>query len=102
MRTSLIALAAAATVAAATVMQPAPAEAGHRGGAVAAGVIGGLAAGARLGSAIARPGYYGYGYGPGPYYAAGPAYGYGPPCVWRRQRVWDGYGWIIRRVRVCY
>ena len=62
----------------------------------------GHAACALIGSAIARPGYYGYGYGPGPYYAAGPAYGYGPPCVWRRQRVWDGYGWIIRRVRVCY
>jgi len=26
--------------------------------------------------------------------------GYGG-CVWQRQRFWDGYGWRIRRVRVC-
>ena len=47
------------------------------------------------------PGYYGPGYG----YYGGPAYvadpGYGPPCVWQRQRFWDGYGWRVRHVRVC-
>jgi hypothetical protein len=25
-----------------------------------------------------------------------------PPCYWQRQRYWDGYGWAIRPVRVCY
>jgi hypothetical protein len=51
----------------------------HRhGGGGGGAVLGGLAAGALLGGAIAasRPGY-GYGYGPG-YYAPPPAY-YGPP-----------------------
>jgi hypothetical protein len=65
---------------------------------VAAGVIGGLAAGALIAGA-SRPAY-GYGYGPGPVYYGAPAYG--PPCYWRRERIWDGYGWRLRRVRVCY
>ena len=34
-----------------------------------------------------------------PAYAAGPGY-YGA-CYWQRQRFWDGYGWRVRRVRVC-
>ena len=49
---------------------------------------------------LLRPGYYGpgyYGYG-GPAYVAGGYYG---GCVWQRQRFWDGYGWRVRRVRVC-
>jgi hypothetical protein len=53
------------------------------------GILGGLAAGAVVGSAIAGPGYYGY--GPGyyrPYYGYGPA-GYYGDC-WRRS--WDYYG----------
>jgi len=60
---------------------------------IAAGIIGGLAAGAIIGGAAAHagPGYY---YGPGPVY-------YGPRCWWRRERVWDGWGWRLRRVRVC-
>lgn len=41
-----------------------------------------------------------YYYGGGPYYAAGPYAAYGG-CGWRRERVWVGYGWVIRRVRVC-
>ena len=69
------------------------------GGGVAAGVIGGIAAGAII--AGAGRGYYGGGYGPGYGYYGGPSYAYGPPCYWQRQRVWDGYGWRIRRVRVC-
>ncbi|OSI29467.1 hypothetical protein BST66_26180, partial [Bradyrhizobium canariense] len=24
------------------------------------------------------------------------------PCYWQRQRYWDGYGWTVRPVRVCY
>jgi hypothetical protein len=65
----------------------------HHGGGVAAGIIGGLAAGAIIGSAA--NGYYGGGYYGGPYYA------YGPSCWWSRQRVWNGYRWHWRRVRVC-
>lgn len=80
------------------VAAPQPAQA-RNGGAIAAGVIGGLAAGAIIGSAVARP--YGYGYGPGYYaYGPGPVY-YGPSCWWTRERVWDGWGWRVRRVRVC-
>ena len=94
---TLIALAAAATFAVAAVTAPQPAKA-HDGGAVAAGIIGGLAAGAIIGSAAAHGPYYGY--GPGYYYGPGPVY-YRPHCYWTRQRVWDGYGWYPRRVRVC-
>jgi hypothetical protein len=101
MSKTLTALATAAMLAIASVSAPTPAEA--RGGAVAAGIIGGIAAGAIVGSALAGPRYY---YG-GPYYPYdyGPAYYYGPPpgpCYWRRERFWDGYGYVVRRVRVCY
>ncbi len=97
MKKTLTVLVAAATIAIAAVASPPQAEA--RGGRIAAGVLGGLAAGAIIGSA-------GYGYGPG-YYGYGPAY-YGPGpyayggCGWRRERFWNGYRWHIRRVRVCY
>lgn len=48
---------------------------GYRGyGWGPAAVVGGLAAGAVVGSALAAPGYY----GPGPGYGAGPGYGPGP------------------------
>jgi hypothetical protein len=77
------------------------------GGAVAAGVVGGLAAGAIIGGAFAPRygyGYYGgpaYGYGPAYYggggYYGGPAY-YGRRC-WTRRVVGPGGG--VRRVRVC-
>ena len=53
-------------------------------------VIGGLVAGAIVGTALAAP-YYPYGYyGPYPY---GPPYG---RCAWRT--VWNGYRWV----RACY
>lgn len=96
MTKTLTALAAAATLAIAAVAAPPQAEA--RGGRIAAGVIGGLAVGALVGAAAANGPYYGYGprYG---YY--GPAYAYGPGCYWHRERFWDGWGWRIRRVRVC-
>jgi len=88
----LTAVAVAATLGLASVAAPQTAEA--RGGAIAAGIIGGLAAGALIGAAAHGP-YYGYGpayYGPGPYYGG---------CYWTRQRVWDGWGWRVRPVRVC-
>jgi hypothetical protein len=103
MKHTIIALAAAGLVAAAV---PSSAQAGCGGCGVAAGVVGGLAAGAIIGGAAAGP--YGYGYGPygygGGYYASGPYYGAyaAGGCGWRRERVWDGYGYRIRRVRVCY
>jgi hypothetical protein len=104
MRKTLMALAAIATLAISAAASPASAQRGFGAG-LAAGVIGG----AIVGGALAGPGY-GYYYGPG--YYPGPRYGYYAPgyeagdyyyggCVWQRQRFWDGYGWRIRRVRVC-
>ena len=97
-----MALAAIARLAISALANPAPAHAQRGFGAgLAAGVIGG----AIVGGALAGPGYYGprygyYGYGPG--YVADDYYGYGyGGCVWQRQRFWDGYGWRVRRVRVC-
>lgn len=89
------AIAAAATIGLGAVITAPPAKADN-GGAIAAGAIGGLAAGAIIGSAASRP-YYGgpaYAYGPGPAY-------YGGSCYVRRERFFDGYGWRVRRVRVC-
>jgi hypothetical protein len=95
MMKTLTGLATAGALTLAMIAAPQPAQA-RNGGAVAAGVIGGLAAGAIIGSAVSGPHYYG-----GPYaYAPGPAY-YGPGCYWRSQRVWGPYGWHWRRVRVC-
>jgi hypothetical protein len=98
MKRTMMALAAAATLAVSALTMPAPAHA-QRG--LAAGVAGGIIGGAIVGGAIANsppPGYYG-----GPAYVAGPGYGpgYDGGCYWQRQRFWDGYGWRIRRVRVC-
>jgi hypothetical protein len=97
MRRILTATAVAATLAVASVAAPQRAEAHCHGCGVAAGVVGGLAAGAIIGSALAGPRYYGPGYG---YYAPGPVY-YGPHCYWTRERWWNGWRWHTRRVRVC-
>lgn len=94
MMKTLTVLATAGVLALGTVAMPQQAEARGRGGAVAAGVIGGLAAGAIIGSAINRPAY-GYGY-------YGPSYAAYPGCYWQRQRVETPYGWRWQRVRVCY
>jgi len=60
MKKTILAIAAAATIAAGTLAAPAPAQADCHGCGVAAGVIGGLAAGAIIGGAIAnsQPHYY--------------------------------------------
>ena len=98
MKKTVAAFLAIASVAGSLSVTPAHAQRG-----VAAGVAAGLIGGAIVGGAIAssNPYYYGPGYGyygaPGPYYAG--AYG---PCSWQRQRFWDGYGWRVRNVRVCY
>ena len=71
----------------------APANA-QNGAAVAAGVLGGIAAGAIIAS---QPRPY---YAPGPVYAPAPVY-VEPSCYWQNQRYWDGYDWRVHRVQVC-
>ena len=81
-------------VAAATLGLPTPVRAEN--GQIAAGVVGGLIGGALLGGALAsRP-------APPPvYYAPAPVYVEEPACRLVRERYWDGYGWVYRRVQVC-
>ena len=100
---TLTAIAAAAAMTLAVVAAPDQADARWRGnrhgGGIAAGVLGGLASGAIIGS-MANQGYYyapdysgsGYYYGPGPY-------AYEPPPVYVRPapRYYGGGGgcWIV-------
>jgi len=102
MKTTVSALAAAAAIGLATVALPTTADAGCRGCGVAAGVLGGLAAGAIIGGAIANsppPAAY---YGPAPAYGPPPPAYYGPHCYWTRgEPVWDGYRYVRPRVQVC-
>jgi hypothetical protein len=111
MHKSLLGLAAAASLGLASLAVPGTANAGCYGCAVGAGVIGGIAAGAIIGGAIANnppppPGYYAPPPPPPGYY---PAAGYGPGyaqlapgCYWGRRRVWvEGYGYQVRPVQVC-
>jgi hypothetical protein len=96
MRKTLMALAAVGTLVVSAVTASAPAHA-QRG--LGAGIAAGVVTGAIVGGALAGPGYY---YGPGyGYYGGGPAYVADDGCYWQRQRFWDGYGWRVRRVRVC-
>jgi hypothetical protein len=107
MHKSLIGLAAAAGLGLASLAVPSTANAGCFGCAVGAGVIGGVAAGAIIGSAIANnppppPAYYPPpppppGYYPPPGYAQ-----LAPGCYWGKRRVWvEGYGYQIRPVQIC-
>lgn len=87
-------IAAAMLTAMAVSGDPTPVQA--RDGAVAAGIIGGLAVGTMLGAAAAQPRYY----GPPPVYVEEAP----PRCYWARgQAVWDpGAGiWRHPRIRVC-
>ena len=94
MKKTVAALVAVATIAGSLASVTPPAKAGDVGAGIAAGIIGG----ALIGGAIAssRPPYV------GPVYVeeAPPP----PPagCYWQRERYWDGYGWVIHPVRVCY
>jgi hypothetical protein len=67
----------------------------YNGGAVAAGLVGGLALGAIAGAA-SNPYYYGPGYYRPAYYAPG-------RCVVERRRVVNRYGRVVfQRIRTCY
>ena len=99
MKKSVLALAAAAMLTAAL---PSAAEARCDGCGIAAGVVGGLAAGAIIGGALASQPAYAEPAPPPP-----PRYYYdedgdGPICHVERRRVWvDGWGWRHRRIEVC-
>jgi hypothetical protein len=93
MHKTLKAIAVAAAMSLAIVAAPNQAAAQHHhgghghgghGAGIAAGIIGGLAAGAIIGGIAANQGYYGpgYGYGPGYYYGPGP-YAYEAPVYVR-------------------
>ena len=109
MHKSLVSLAAAAVLGLAAVATPAKADC--IGCAVGAGILGGVAAGAIIGSAIANspppppPAYY---YPPPPpaavvYPAPGPGYAaVAPGCYWGKRQVWvEGYGYRWRTVQIC-
>jgi hypothetical protein len=108
MHKALLGLAAAASIGLASLAAPNTANAGCYGCAVGAGVIGGLAAGAIIGGAIANnppppPAYYPPPPPPPPgYYAPAYAAQLGPGCYWGHRRVWvEGYGYQVRTVPVC-
>ncbi|HZL30251.1 MAG TPA: hypothetical protein VFC54_04220 [Pseudolabrys sp.] len=95
MKKMILAIAAAATIAAGTLSAPTSADARCRGCAVGAGVIGGLAAGAIIGGAIAnsQPRYY----GPEPGYVVYEGYHarYPADCgggYWARRPLHDRFG----------
>lgn len=79
-----------------TAAAPQPAQA-RDGGAVAAGVLGGLIVGGMIGAAASQPRHY----GPPPAYV----YDAPPPRCYmtRGEPVWDDYrgAWVRPRVRVC-
>jgi hypothetical protein len=86
---------AAVTLAVGPLLSPVPARAEN--GQIAAGVVGGLIGGALISGALAsRPA------APPPvYYAPEPVYVEEPDCRVVRERYWDGFGWVYRRVQVC-
>ena len=95
MKKAILAVAAAATIAAGTLSIPTSADARCRGCGTAAGVVGGLAVGAIIGSAIAngQPGYY----GPAPGYVVYEGYRapYPAGCpggYWARRPLHDRWG----------
>jgi hypothetical protein len=97
MRRFIAIAATAIVVLAASTAAPVTAKAGN--GDVAAGIIGGLAAGAILGAVIGPHTVQGAAY-------EGPAYeppgNDGPSCYWALGRpYWDGFHWERSRVRVC-
>jgi hypothetical protein len=101
MMKTLTTLTAAATIAAALMAAPTDANAQwrrHGGGAIGLGILGGIAAGAIVGSAIANS--YGPAYVAQPGYVPYAAYDAGPPVgcpggYWARVPVYDPYGNVV-------
>ena len=98
MMKTLTTLTAAATIAAALTVAPTDAFAQRRGDAIGLGILGGVAAGAIIGGAIANS--YGPGYVVQPGYAAYPGYYAGAPVgcpggYWARVPVYDPYGNVV-------
>ena len=96
MMKTLTTLTAAATIAAALTVAPTDAFAQRR--AIGLGILGGVAAGAIIGGAIANS--YGPGYVVQPGYAAYPGYYAGAPVgcpggYWARVPVYDPYGNVV-------
>ncbi len=108
MKKTLTAFAAAGALAVATIAVPSTADARCVGCAVGAGVIGGLAAGAIIGGAIANsgPGYAPppAAYYPPPAYAPGQFYHRAVACpggYWAAREWVDGYGRIHPTMWFC-
>ena len=86
MKKTIFALAAVATIAVGTLGTPTTADARWRGGGIGLGILGGVVAGAIIGSAIAtHPGYYTYDDYDGPAPVACDGY-------WARKRLRDRDG----------
>jgi len=83
----------------------APIQAHAENGQVAAGILGGLAAGALIGSAVRAPPPPPAYYYPAPAYAPPPAYVVPPPSCYFAPGapVWDSFrgAWVRPRVQVC-
>ena len=95
MKKAILAIVAAATIAAGTLIAPTAADARCRGCGVGLGIAGGLIAGAIIGGAIAnsQPRYY----APAPGYVVYEGYGapYPAECAdgyWARRRLYDRWG----------
>ena len=72
-------------------------------GRIAAGVAGGILGGVLLGSALSAPRVYAAPPPPPAYYAppSAPIYIEERECRFLREQYWDGYGYRVRRYRVC-
>jgi hypothetical protein len=98
MKKAILAIAAAAVLAVGTLSAPTTAEARCHGCGVGAGIIGGLAAGAIIGGAIANSGPRYYGPEPGYVVYDGYRARYPTDCYggyWARRPVRDGYGNVV-------
>jgi hypothetical protein len=92
MKKVLITLVTGTSFAFAAIASPSPVQARWRHPFPVAPVVGGLAAGALIGATLAAP---------RPYYVYEPVF-YGPHCIVRRERIWDGWAWRFRSVEDCY
>jgi hypothetical protein len=94
-----VAGATAMTIAVLAMAAPHPVRAGS--GDVAAGLLGGFAVGAFVGSVLGPPAPV-YVAPPPVYVEPVPVYAGPPPCYWTRGRpVWNGVHWVRPRIQVC-